>query len=201
MFDGNSGTAASERACKDQWDIDGTAGVSEFEVSAGESAGWGFLGRNWGSPQRQWYPVGLGYCRGPAGSSQRVNGRARMLPSEAECAAACTEHASCNGYAFDYTDDVDRFEWYAAKKLPAADRWARLGELPGTCFIYGAGLDAGLTAFEEPLGTAEWEGDSQPNAEIGSAALGWDDRICMKRNGATPPAGHSWHNPHVQSLD
>lgn len=102
--------------------------------------------------------VGDGYCRGPGGSSQRVNGRVRCgLSSETDCASECTASSDCGGYAFAATTTC-----------------------AGTCFLYGPNLDSGLTAYTSPGSTTEWEGDSRPNTDV-VASSGKQNVVCKKK--------------------
>ena len=85
----------------------------------------------------------MGYCR-PVDGNERVNSRGRLLPFEDECSDACSLLEACVGYAYAFST--------------------------GICWLYGAGLDEGLTVFNKKyLSTTEWEGSSQPNIEIRGA--------------------------------
>ena len=92
--------------------------------------------------------VGVGYCRGPRGGTQRVNGRARAgFPGQAACANACTTLDKCGGFAFVWE-----------------------GDDKGECWLYGEKLDEVLTEYAEPVSTTEWEGYTKPNFLIGDAS-------------------------------
>jgi hypothetical protein len=93
-----------------------------------------------------------------------VNGRVRCgLSNEDACAAACTQLASCVGYAYE------------------ADQTSTCG---GRCFLYGPTLANGLTVYAEPVSTTEWEGYEQSNGQIGAASGGYE--VVCKRKGVLP---------------
>ena len=106
--------------------------------------------------------VGAGYCRGPQGNTQRVNGRAKAgLLNQAACASACTALDNCNGFAF------------------VLD-----GDYKGDCWLYGKKLDEGLTKYAEPKSTTVWEGYTNPNFLV-SAASGYSSAKCFKKGADT----------------
>ena len=106
--------------------------------------------------------VGTGYCRGPEGNCQHVNGRVHLEAGGAEsgCAATCTDTgAACGGYAFHTTS------YY--------------------CYIYGPGLDDGLPTADAPF-TTQWEGSSFSNSQIGSTNS--ESGIVCKSKAAVAPS-------------
>jgi hypothetical protein len=108
-----------------------------------------------------------GFCRGAKGGGQEVNGRVRCLSrgsggrdvdNEDACAVACTELKNCVGYGYGaYTRD--EVTTYACDQ-GHGDR----------CFLYGPGLNTGLTPYAEPVTTTEWQGYTQQNTQIGAGA-------------------------------
>ena len=103
--------------------------------------------------------VGVGYCRGPDGVSQRVNGRVRRESTltGSDCAAACTVLSACVGYA-----------------------WAT----HGACWLYGEGVDIGLPTLQGILYTEFWQGNSQENSAIGDTASGYVGVVCKVKGDA-----------------
>ena len=92
-----------------------------------------------------------------------INGRARCaLKREASCASACDTLSSCIGYAWatSGTSITQGGEAYGDSFASSCD---------GRCFLYGPGLDQGLTELQEPISATEWEGYTYQNSEIVSA--------------------------------
>ena len=57
----------------------------------------------------------------------------------------------------------------------------RVGANPG-CYVYGPGLEAGLTPYAEPVTTESWEGYSKPNTQINMSS-GVANVVCKRRLG------------------
>lgn len=133
--------------------------------------------------------IAEGYCNGPEGSPQEVNGRVRCgLLDEASCRSDCAVLQQCIGYAFDPS------------------------ECNGRCFLYGADIDqienSELTNLFvgniHPDISFQWEGYPQLNAILGHSASGHPGVACMKKLGkrsATPTRSHFNSHAHVKLRD
>lgn len=114
--------------------------------------------------------VGQGFCRGPEGVFQLVNGRIKAgLANQADCQAQCASLSECAGYAF-----VDA------------------GIAKGECAVYGEKLDQGLNPWEN-FGKAvyEWVGFTVDNSDIGDQVQFDPSTKCFRK---TAPSNPEWSN-------